>query len=119
MFSLETIFPEPVNYTPKVDFSQYHSAELCIFYGSKKPFQTLFFEFVWTMIWTGFLTAAFRNGLSPFHHESTAQFAEGASWFGLDSVFTVRVMRAGIEDPESAFPFDHVTFAAGRTLDTT
>lgn len=71
------------------------------------------------MIWTGFLTAAFRNGLSPFHHESTAQFAEGASWFGLDSVFTVRVMRAGIEETKTSFSFDHVAFFTDWTLNTT
>ena len=69
------------------------------------------------MVRTSFLTAAFRNGFRAFHHERAAEFAEGASWFGFDCIFAVRIVGTGIEKSETSFSLDHVAFLADRTLD--
>lgn len=71
------------------------------------------------MIRTGFLAAALRDGLGAFHHKRTAEFAEGTSWLSFDRILAVGVVRAGIEESEAAFAFDHIAFLADRALHTT
>ena len=65
------------------------------------------------MVRTGFIGAAFGDGLRSFHHERAAKRALRASGTRFDDEFALRIVRAAEERTEAAAPLDDLASILG------
>ena len=67
------------------------------------------------VIEAGFVGTALGNCFRAFHHHRVAKSADLAGGLGFDGKFALRVVRAGIKNPEAAAALDSVSVFAFRT----